>query len=124
MIAASEVGPIGPGAGGPQAMRLTADWVAAQMRGTIAAGDAGRHAAGLQGVHRRVGRVLGRPSGGGRFQLVLDRAAPLRRRQRRIGRQIGPVGGLHQSEILGKPFRSERLAGEARKLGDQRRHGT
>jgi UDP-N-acetylmuramoyl-tripeptide--D-alanyl-D-alanine ligase len=42
MTAASEVDPIGPGAGGPPAMRLTAEWVAAQMRGTITAGDAGR----------------------------------------------------------------------------------
>jgi UDP-N-acetylmuramoyl-tripeptide--D-alanyl-D-alanine ligase len=42
MTAASEVDPIGPGASGPPAMRLTAEWVAAQMRGTVTAGDAGR----------------------------------------------------------------------------------
>ena len=42
MTAVNRPGPIGPGADGPPAMRLTGEWVAAQMGGTVAAGDAGR----------------------------------------------------------------------------------
>src|SRR4029077_6784505 len=42
MIQAAGPNPIGSGADGPPAMRLTADWVAAQMGGAVTAGDAAR----------------------------------------------------------------------------------
>jgi UDP-N-acetylmuramoyl-tripeptide--D-alanyl-D-alanine ligase len=42
MTAAFGSGPIGPGAGAPPALRLIADWVAAQMGGSVTAGDAAR----------------------------------------------------------------------------------
>jgi UDP-N-acetylmuramoyl-tripeptide--D-alanyl-D-alanine ligase len=42
MTAAGGPGPIGPGAGGPPALRLIAHWVAAQMGGAVTAGDAAR----------------------------------------------------------------------------------
>jgi UDP-N-acetylmuramoyl-tripeptide--D-alanyl-D-alanine ligase len=42
MTQAAGPDPIGSGADGPPAMRLTADWVAAQMGGAVTAGDAAR----------------------------------------------------------------------------------
>jgi len=42
MTAAGRPGPVGPGADGPPAMRLTAGWVAAQMGGAVTAGDPAR----------------------------------------------------------------------------------
>ncbi len=49
----------------------------------------------------------------------------LGRRQRAVAlelRQVRPIGGLHKPEIFRKPFRGERLAGDARKFGSQRCH--